>query len=318
MISAFKHPWRHICNKNQYWRFFKSIVYFLKPFGFCFDEGCAGKAEINLRKSVSTAPTITILFLLLKLFHAEPSRLGCNFGDALCFPLRMFCRFASSAQLSRVTQMCSAWRETDPDDFLIFVLQRRSLLWSVRRARPWTCPEKPTFCVNRPHVLHKDSHGQLVHQCQKRVFQSQHQKSYCRLPGRFKKILTSSRANTSKIPPTHNFLCPSTTSHSELKLYVFPHSIRCRSILAGVPMSPTTDRPAQKKSPPERKPICVLIHSAGLDMSKQPAFTAVATLFSSNCQAVGLSTHSLNQGWWQQTKHPQPWIEGNKHFSRNT
>lgn len=137
-------------------------------------------------------------------------------------------------------------------------------------------------------------------------------------PDESKNILTSSRANTSKIPPTHNSLCPSTTSHSELKLYVFPHSIRCQSILAGVPMSPTTDRPAQKKSPPEREPICVLIHSAGLDMSKQAAFTAVATLFSSNCQAIGLSTHSLNQGWWQQTKHPQPWIEGNKHFSRNT
>lgn len=62
-------------------------------------------------------------------------------------------------------------------------------------------------------------------------------------------------------------------------------------------MSPTTDRLGHKKSPPERKPICVLIHSAGLDMSKQPAFTAVATLFTSNCQAVGISTHSLNQGW---------------------
>lgn len=61
-------------------------------------------------------------------------------------------------------------------------------------------------------------------------------------------------------------------------------------------MSPTTERLGQKKSPPERKPICVLIHSAGLDMSKQPAFTAVATLFTSNCQAVGISTHSLNQG----------------------
>lgn len=96
---------------------------------------------------------------------------------------------------------------------------------------------------------------------------------------------------------THNPLCPSTTSHSELKLYVFPHSMRCRAILAEVPMSPTTERLGLKKSPPERKPICVLIHSAGLDMSKQPAFTAVATLFTSNCQAAGISTHSLNQGW---------------------
>lgn len=143
---------------------------FLKPFGFCFVEGCAGKAEINLRKSVSTAPAITILFLLLKLFHAEPSRLGCNSGDALCFPLRMFCCFVNSAQLSRVTQMCSAWREMNPDDFLIFALQRRSLLWSISRARPSTCPENPPFCVNQPHVPHKDSHSQLVSSVSKTGF----------------------------------------------------------------------------------------------------------------------------------------------------
>lgn len=80
------------------------------------------------------------------------------------------CSAVNSAQLSRGTQMCSAWRETNPDDFLIFGFQRRSLPWSGRRARPWTCPEKPPFCVNQPHVPHKDSHGQLVSSVSKTGF----------------------------------------------------------------------------------------------------------------------------------------------------
>lgn len=52
----------------------------------------------------------------------------------------------------------------------------------------------------------------------------------------------------------------------------------------GFHVCPNTETLGQKKSPPERTPICVLIHSAGLDMSKQLAFTTLATLFTSHCQ----------------------------------
>lgn len=93
----------------------------IKPFGFFEEEGwrkmhCGRKAEEICFYSFYYYNII----LTTKLFHAEPSRLGCNFGDALCFPLWMFCCFVNSAQLSRVTPMCSAWRETNPHDFLIF------------------------------------------------------------------------------------------------------------------------------------------------------------------------------------------------------
>lgn len=93
----------------------------MKPFGFYFGEAwrkmyCGGKAEEICFYSFYCCNII----LPTKRFHAEPNCLGCNFGDALCFPLRTFCCFVNSAQLSRVTQMCSAWRETNPDDFLIF------------------------------------------------------------------------------------------------------------------------------------------------------------------------------------------------------
>lgn len=233
----------------------------MTPFGFCFGEGwrkmcCGGKAEMNLRKSVSAASTVTILFLLLKRFHAEPSRLGCNFGDALCFPLWRFCCSVSSVQLSRATQMCSAWRETNPADCFIFEVQL-----SVERSEgqgldlPWETTSlcQPTTCSGQTFAW---STGSLV--SKKTGFQSQSQKSYCHLHRRFKNILTSSRANTSKIPPTHNSPCPSTTSHSELKLYVLPRSIRCRPILAEVPMSPTTEAGSGEKSTWEKThhPFC--------------------------------------------------------------
>lgn len=291
----------------------------MKPFGFYFGEGwrkmyCGGKAEEICFYSFYCYNII----LTTKLFHTEPSRLGCNFGDALCFPWWMFCSFVNSAQLSRVTQMRSVLERNKPRRFpdLWSVLWCCCFLWSVGRARPGdsTILCQSTTCPGQTFTW---SAGSFVLENKFSVL-------------KLKELLLSGRTikkeNTDLISSkhfqnpsyTHNPLCPSTTSHSELKLYVFPHSIRCQSILAKVPMSPTTERLGQKKSPPERKPICVLIHSAGLDMSKQPAFTAVATLFTSNCQAAGISTHSLNQGWWQQTKHPHPWIERNKHFSRNT
>lgn len=60
----------------------------------------------------------------------------------------------------------------------------------------------------------------------------------------------------------------------------------------GFHVSPNRERLGQKKSPPERNPICVLIHSAGLDMSKQLAFTTLATLFTSHWQTIWVYTHT--------------------------
>lgn len=65
----------------------------------------------------------------------------------------------------------------------------------------------------------------------------------------------------------------------------------------GFHVSPNTERRAQKKSPPERNPICVLIHSAGLDMSKQLAFTALATIFTLHWQTV-LSPNAHTHTFW--------------------
>lgn len=102
--------------------------------------------------------------------------------------------------------------------------------------------------------------------------------------------------------PTHNFHCLSPTSYSDTagwKHYVFSsfnkmpvHSSR------GFHVSPNTERLGQKKSPPERNPICVLIHSAGLDMSKQLAFTAPATPFHFTlADHLNVHTHWIEGSW---------------------
>lgn len=100
-----------------------------------------------------------------------------------------------------------------------------------------------------------------------------------------------------KHPPSpHNFRCPS--SHilfrfCWVKALCLPSFNKMPVHSSwGFHVSPNTERLGQKKSPPERNPICVLIHSAGLDMSKQLAFTALATLFTSNWQTIWIYTHT--------------------------
>lgn len=86
----------------------------------------------------------------------------------------------------------------------------------------------------------------------------------------------------------------------------------------GFHVSPNTERLGQKKSPPERNPICVLIHSAGLDMSKQLAFTTLATLFTSHWQTIWVYTHTH----WIRVLDGRPntlsWIERDKRFRSRT
>lgn len=122
--------------------------------------------------------------------------------------------------------------------------------------------------------------------------------------------------------PTHNFHCPSPTSYSDTagwKHYVFSsfnkmpvHSSR------GFHVSPNTERLGQKKSPPERNPICVLIHSAGLDMSKQLAFTTPATPFHFKlADHLNVRTHWI-EGSWMAVPAPSSWIERDKRFRSRT
>lgn len=58
----------------------------------------------------------------------------------------------------------------------------------------------------------------------------------------------------------------------------------------GFHVSPNTERLGPKKGPPKRNAFCVLIHSAGQDVSKQHAFTTLATLFTSHWQTIGVNT----------------------------
>ena len=86
----------------------------------------------------------------------------------------------------------------------------------------------------------------------------------------------------------------------------------------GFHVSPNTERRGLKKGPPERNPICVLIHSAGLDMSKQHAFTTLATLFTSHGQTIGVYAHTLTKSKFL-TANPTP-SQGlrDKHFDSHT
>lgn len=70
------------------------------------------------------------------------------------------------------------------------------------------------------------------------------------------------------------------------------------------------------KSPPEKNPICVPIHSAGLDMSKQHAFTTLATLYSSTL-AKHWTLHTHESKFL--TSDPTPSHKRRqKHFSSHT
>lgn len=118
-----------------------------------------GKAEINLKKSVSTT-SITILFQLLSSSTLSQVVLGAILQMLFVFPLWMFCCFVDSARLSRVPQMCSARRETNPDDFLIFEVFYGAF-WGASEGQGLGQP------VERRHffgdVLDKHSRGQQVH-----------------------------------------------------------------------------------------------------------------------------------------------------------
>lgn len=124
--------------------------------------------------------------------------------------------------------------------------------------------------------------------------------------------------------PRHNFLCLSPTSFSGSvgwKHYVFPplNKMPVHSSW-GFHVSPNRERLGQKKSPPERNPICVLIHSAGLDMSKQLAFTTLATLFTSNWQTIRIYTHTHTHwiGVFDGRPNTFSWTERAKRFGSRT
>lgn len=292
----------------------------MTPFGFCFGEGwrkmcCGGKAEINLRKSVSTASTVTILFLLLKRFHAEPSRLGCNFGCSL-FPfvkVLLFCELGAALK-SNTNVLCM---ERDEPSWFLNVWSA-AFCGAFRGARPG-----PAL---RNHQFVSTSHMPWANIRMVKWFVSvkkkQKKKNGFSVP-KSKELLSPApeiQKHTDLISSKH-FQNPSYTQLS-LPVSDIPFRVKALCLLSLNKMPAYSSRGSHVSN--HRGWLGRKVHLRENPSSILLVWTWANSPLSLPWQPFSLPTvrplespHSLNQGWWQQTKHPHPWIE-HEHFSRNT
>lgn len=170
----------------------------------------------KLRKFVSTTSTVTILFLLLS--SSTLSQI------TLAAILEML--FVSFCECSAVLWI----RHTLKSNANVLCMERNKPrwfphLWSVlcsccflRTNKAWTCHVVSIYNMSQTNIHMVNRFISAT----KQVFSPKVKGAIVIWTDNSQKTLTSSWANTFKIPPTHNPPCPSTTSHSELKLYVFP------------------------------------------------------------------------------------------------
>lgn len=228
----------------------------------------------------------------------------------MCFPLKMFCCSVNPPWFSREKQKYSARRETDPDDFFSPGFE---VLWYCsfverQRAKPghaWVASDN--YGTDHNFIsINTHSHGQKVHLYLKTRFHSQSQNE--------REIVDSmdhshyiDLISTNTPHPHTTFAARLPTSYSDSvgwKHYVFPHSIRCLSILAEVSMSLQTQRGWVRRKVHQRE-------IPSVSSSILLVWTWANSLLSPPWQPFSLqtgrpfeSTHTLNQGPWRQTQHP--------------